>query len=168
MKVKKVLTILLVASLVALQTLGACTIFAVGKDASIDGSTMTSHSCDSTGDDPRVWLIPSMPAGTVRDIVVSGRAGGDYSQFPEVKNYGTNAMVLGQVEYEKPTNKYIHSMYSFINDKGLAMGESTCVFSNNFPNSKALKDAWNRDEGILDCYCLQDMARELFYSKRSC
>lgn len=159
-KVTKYLTILLIISLVAVQSIAACTIFAVGKDASVDGSTMTSHSCDSTGDDPRVWLIPSMPAGTVRDIVVNGRAGGDYSQFPEVKNYGYNSMVLGEVTYDKPTNQYVHSMYSFINDKGLAMGESTCGFSNNFPHSKKIRDAWSRDEGILDCYCLQDMALE--------
>ena len=74
---KKILTVALVALLIAAQSLAACTIFAVGKDATVDGSTMTSHTCDSNGDDLRLWLIPSMAAGTERDVVVSGRAGAD-------------------------------------------------------------------------------------------
>ena len=32
---------------------GSCTSITVGKDASTDGSTMTSHTCDS---DFRTWL----------------------------------------------------------------------------------------------------------------
>ena len=90
---KKILTVALVALLIAAQSLAACTIFAVGKDATVDGSTMTSHTCDSNGDDLRLWLIPSMEAGTERDVVVSGRAGADYSQFPAVNNH-TAAIVL--------------------------------------------------------------------------
>ncbi len=160
MKVKKILTISVAVLLIAAQSLGACTIFAVGKDATVDGSTMTSHSCDSRGDDPRLWVIPSMPAGTERDIVVNGRAGADFSQFPEVKNYGTGGMVLGSVTYDQPTNQYLHSMYSFANDKGLAMGESTCGYDDCTGKRDALRAAWNKDEGILDCYCLQDMALE--------
>ncbi len=160
MKAKRIITITLAIMLIVAQGLGACTIFAVGKDATVDGSTMTSHSCDSRGDDPRLWVIPSMEAGTVRDIVVNGRAGGDFSQFPEVKNYGTGALVLGSVTYDKPTNQYLHSMYSFLNDKGLAMGESTCGYDDCTGKKSAIKAAWDKDEGILDCYCLQDMALE--------
>lgn len=160
MKAKRIITITLAIMLIVAQGLGACTIFAVGKDATVDGSTMTSHTCDSNGDDFRLWLIPSMEAGTERDIVINGRAGGDFSQFPEVKNYGTGALVLGSVTYDKPTNQYLHSMYSFMNDKGLAMGESTCTFDDCTGKKDALNAAWNRDEGILDCYCLQDMALE--------
>lgn len=160
MKVKKFLTITVVVLLIAAQSLGACTIFAVGKDATVDGSTMVSHTCDSNSDDFRLWLIPSMPEGTVRDIVVNGRAGGDFSQFPEVKDYGPGAMVLGSETYDKPTNQYLHSMYSFMNDKGLAMGESTCTYDRSTEQGKKLAEVLGRDEGILDCYCLQDMALE--------
>ena len=93
-KATKVLAIALAIMLVAVQGIAACTVFAIGKDATVDGSTMATHSCDSTSDDLRVWIIPSMPEGTERDVVLDGRAGADYSQFPEVKDYGKNGMVL--------------------------------------------------------------------------
>ena len=108
---KKTITILLVVLFLVAQSLAACTIFAIGKNATADGSTMSTHSCDSTSDDLRVWLIPSMEAGTERDIVLNGREGADYSQFPEVKDYGEGGMVLGTYTPEKATNRYIHAMY---------------------------------------------------------
>lgn len=160
MKKGKFLAILLIALLVGAQSLAACTIFAVGKDATVDGSTMISHTCDSTSDDLRVWLIPSMEAGTERDIVLSGRAGADYSQFPEVKDYGPTSMVLGSITTDKPTNQYIHGMYSFMNDKGLAMGESTCGYSSKTEQGQKLDAVFSRDEGIVDAYMLQDLALE--------
>ncbi len=160
MKLKKVLAISLAVFILAAQGLAACTIFAVGKDATVDGSTMTSHTCDSNSDDLRLWLIPSMDAGTSRDVVLNGRAGADYSQFPEVKDYGTGGMVLGSYTYEKNTNQYLHGMYSFANDKGLAMGESTCSYERNTDQGKKVKEAFGATEGIYDCYMLQDLALE--------
>ena len=125
---KKVFTALLVVLLIGLQSVAACTIFAVGKDATTDGSTMISHTCDSNSDDLRLWLIPSMEAGSTRDVVVSGRAGSDFSNFPDVA-YGPNAKIVDSYVNEKATNQYVHGMYSFMNDKGLAIGESTCAMS---------------------------------------
>ena len=58
-KATKVFAIALAIALVAVQSIAACTIFAVGKDATVDGSTMTSHTCDSNSDDVRIWVIPS-------------------------------------------------------------------------------------------------------------
>ncbi len=163
---KKIAIVALAALLFTGQSLFACTIFAVGKDASTDGSTMTSHTCDSTSDDLRVWIIPSMEAGTERDIVVNGRAGADYSQFPEVKNYGDNGLVVGTYLMEAPSNQYLHAMYSFINDKGLAMGESTCSYDRNSEQGQKLRSVFSRDEGVIDCYMLQDLALENCSSAR--
>lgn len=151
---------LLIVLLVGAQSLAACTIFAVGKNASTDGSTMISHTCDSTSDDLRLWIIPSMEAGTERDIVLNGRAGADYSQFPEVKDYGTGGMVLGSYTFDKPSNQYMHAMYSFMNDKGLAMGESTCWYDSGTEQDKKLDRVFSRDEGFIDAYMLQDLALE--------
>ena len=36
---------------------GNCTVFIVGKDASVDGSVMTTHTCDG-GYDSRVQVVP--------------------------------------------------------------------------------------------------------------
>ena len=157
---KKILTVALVALLIAAQSLAACTIFAVGKDASVDGSTMTSHTCDSNGDDLRLWLIPSMEAGTVRDVVVNGRAGADYGQFPAVKDYGPG-MILGSYTFEEDSNQYVHAMYSFLNDKGVAMGESTCVFDFSSEHGRKIYSVMQQYEGIYDCYMLQDLALEV-------
>ena len=158
---KKFLTVALVALLITAQSLAACTIFAVGKDATTDGSTMTSHTCDSNGDDLRLWLIPSMEAGTERDIVLSGRKNADYSQFPAVKDYGTNGLVLGTYPLEEDSNQYLHAMYSIINDKGLAMGESTCVFDFGSEHGRKIWSVMQANEGLYDCYMLQDIALEV-------
>lgn len=157
---KKTLITILIVLLIAGQSLMACTIFAVGKNATVDGSTMTSHTCDSNSDDVRLWLIPSMEAGSERDVVLDGRAGADYSQFPEVKNYGTRGMAVSSYVNEKATNQYIHGMYSFMNDKGLSMGESTCSYDRNSEQGKKVKEYMNKYEGIWDCYMLQDAVLE--------
>ncbi len=156
---KKLLVAVLVA-LIAVNSIFACTIFAVGKNATVDGSTMASHTCDSTSDDLRLWIIPSMEVGTVRDIVLSSRAGADYSNFPAEKNYGPTSLVLGEITVDKPTNQYIHGMYSFLNDKGLSISESTCWYSGNNEQTKKLNEIFTRDEGIIDAYMLQDLALE--------
>lgn len=160
MKLKKIFVVLTAVLFIVAESLGACTIFAVGKYASADGSTMISHLCDSNSDDPRLWLIPSMPAGTERDVVLNGRRGADYSQFPEVKDYGPNSMVLGSEVYDKPTYPYLHSQYSFMNAKGVAMGECTNGYDRGTEQGKKLKNVWNQYEGVMDLYCLQDMALE--------
>ena len=159
MKKRKIATAMLIALLVIGQSLAACTILAVSKGATVDGSTMTSHTCDSTGDDLRLWLIPSMEEGTSRDLVVSGRKDTDFTNFPEVV-YGQSATVVGQLENTKDTNQYLHAMYSFANDKGLAMGESTCSYSRNTEQGQKLRPVWNRDNGVVDAYMLQDLALE--------
>ncbi len=158
---KKVLTALLVLLLIGLQSTFACTIFAVGKDATTDGSTMISHTCDSNSDDLRLWLIPSMEAGSTRDVVVSGRAGSDFSNFPEVA-YGPSAKIVDSYVNEKATNQYVHGMYSFMNDKGLAIGESTCAMSFSDDRGMASYFAFNdiRGNAKWDCYMLQDAALE--------
>lgn len=159
MKKRVFIAVLMILCLCA-QSVFACTIFAVGKNASDDGSTMISHTCDSTGDDLRLWMIPEMPAGVARDIVLDGRAGADYSQFPEVKDYGTRGMALAEYVPEKETNRYIHAMYSFMNDKGLAMGESTCSINSNIEQGQKIRAAYREFDGIIDCYMIQDLALE--------
>src|SRR5574344_1962553 len=91
---KKLLIAMLILLIISAQSVFACIIFGVGRLASADGSTMTSHTCDSTGDDLRLWLIPSLEEGSERDVVVSGRKDADYSNFPEVKDYGSRGIVM--------------------------------------------------------------------------
>ncbi len=157
---KKVLVVVLLVLCIASYSVFACTVFAVGKGATVDGSTMSTHTCDSTGDDLRLWVIPSMAAGTERDVVLSGRDGADYSQFPEVKDYGPSSMVVDTYTFTKDTNQYLHGMYSFINDKGLSMGESTCIYDFGSDQGLKIRAAFADIDGLYDCYMLQDLALE--------
>ncbi len=139
--------------LLVVQSVFACFTTGVGRLASADGSTMTSHTCDSTGDDLRLWLIPSMAEGTERDVVVNGRKNSDFTNFPEVE-YGPDAVVAYSYENDKDTYQYLHAMYSFANEKGVTMNESTCGWT------KPQADVFRAVEGIWDCYMLQDAALE--------
>ena len=150
---KRVLIVMLALLLVA-QSAFACIIFGVGRLASTDGSTMTSHTCDSTGDDLRLWLIPSMAEGTERDVVLSGRRDADYGKFPEVKDYGSRGIVMDTYVNDKDTYQYLHAMYSFANEKGVTMTESTCG------TTREQRAVFAKYEGIWDCYMLQDAALE--------
>ncbi|MBQ2527657.1 MAG: C69 family dipeptidase [Spirochaetales bacterium] len=151
---KKLLIALLVLLCICLQSTFACIIFGVGRLASTDGSTMTSHTCDSTGDDLRLWLIPSMEKGSERDVVLSGRRDADYGNFPAVKDYGTRGIVMDTYVNDKDTYQYLHAMYSFANEKGLTMTESTCG------TTRDQRAVFAKYEGIWDCYMLQDAALE--------
>ncbi len=138
----------------------ACTTMGVGKDASADGSTMVSHTCDSTGDDFRMWIIPEMEGGegVTADIVMNGNTWGDWSNYPEVKNYG-GGLVMGEMPQPKDTFQYLHTNYSIINENGVAMGESTCSFDRNTEaGQKVMETLFTNNDGIIDCYQAQHVA----------
>lgn len=153
MRKRIIITSLLIA-LFAVQDIFACFTTGVGRLASADGSTMTSHTCDSTGDDLRLWLIPSMEKGSEREVVVDGRKDADFTNFPAVKDYGARGVVMDSYENDKDTYQYLHAMYSFANEKGVTMNESTCGWT------KDQKKVFGPLEGIWDCYMLQDAALE--------
>ena len=153
MKKRIVITALLIFC-IAVQSVFACFITGVGRLATADGSTMTSHTCDSTGDDLRLWLIPSMAEGTEREVVVDGRKDADFTNFPEEKDYGARGIVMDTYINDKDTYQYLHAMYSFANEKGLTMNESTCGWT------KEQRTILGEYEGIWDCYMLQDAALE--------
>lgn len=151
---KRILIIALALLCIVSQSAFSCIIFGVGRLATTDGSTMTSHTCDSTGDDLRVWLIPSMEKGSEREVVVDGRKDADFTNFPEEIDYGARGMAVSSYTNDKDTYQYIHAMYSFANEKGVTMTESTCG------TTKAQREVLGKYEGIWDCYMLQDAALE--------
>jgi dipeptidase len=111
--------VLVLASLVP-GSPDACTTIMVGRKASADGSVTTSHTCDSRID--RTWF-DLVPAGRHR----SGSTCGIYSGLRFMKFPGDTAGVrlaaeIPQVEH---TNGYINTSYPCMNDRQLAVGEST-------------------------------------------
>lgn len=95
----------------------SCTVIAVGKKASADGSVIISHT--DAGPDCRVHYVAPQKhkAGSMADVhygmVDLGRALGDYGK------------IIGQIPQVEETYGYFQSAYSQINQYQLAFGEST-------------------------------------------
>ncbi|MDD3427067.1 MAG: C69 family dipeptidase, partial [Aminobacterium sp.] len=115
-KRKRLLSVFVAFALVLLvaSVSFACTIVAVGNKASIDGTAMITHNDDSTSANFKLWIIPEKdwPAGSVRKIIMI-----DHGYEP--------GEVMGEMPQAKPTYRYFKSRYSFMNEMGLAMGDST-------------------------------------------
>lgn len=162
---KKFLTVLALALCLVMcaQSALACTIVSVGKDATTDGSTISTHNDDSTSADFRLWIIPSMEGGEgiTRDIVVDSHNYGDFSNYPEVVDYG-NGYAVAAMDQPEDTYAYFHSRYSFINEKGVSMGEATFSYPAYDENSAFGKifSSPKAANGIIDCWNAQDIALE--------
>jgi dipeptidase len=103
-------------------TILACTDVVVGKLASVDGSTITSHTVDEgggpgTGYDCRIRVIPgqTFPEGSTVPI---------YKQLCDV-GPTTSLIKVGEIPQVSKTYSYVHSAYPFMNEHGLTMGETT-------------------------------------------
>lgn len=97
----------------------SCTSIMVGKQASTDGSVITSHSCDGSF---RSWLniIPRKKhkSGAKRKILW-GR------MFTETAWDMTNVNVKGEIPEVAETYSYFNVCYPALNEKQLAIGETT-------------------------------------------
>lgn len=157
----KKLVVLLFVTLVALSAF-ACTIVAVGKDAMEDGSTVITHNDDSTSADFRLWTIPAKDweEGATRDIVVDSHNYNDFGNFPESVVY-EKGTVMAQIPQVPHTYSYFHSRYSFMNEMGVAMGESTFSVDTSTEYGKKVNEVMVRNSwGIVDCWAAQDIALE--------
>ncbi len=102
-----------------------CTVIGAGSQATADGSVITSQS-DSCSE-CRLHVVPgrAFPRGSKapvhwgmiyygRDDARGGRALGDYGK------------VIGEIPQVEHTYTYFHTGYSYINERQLAIAESTC------------------------------------------
>ncbi len=97
----------------------SCTSIMVAKDASTDGSTMTSHTCDSNY---RTWM--DIIAGGKREKgatvdIYSGRMHTEY-------NKGMRGMKLkGTIPEAESVYQFLNTAYPCLNEKQLGIGETT-------------------------------------------
>jgi dipeptidase len=144
-----------------LQQGSGCTAIAVGKKASVDGSAMITHNDDSSVADSRLWIIPARdwPAGSTRDIVIYSHDYVDYGVYPPYyppdPPFG-GAVIAGVMPQVPHTYAYLHSRYSFMNEKGVAMGETT--LSNDDRTKRRVMVT--QSTGLIDCWFAQDIALE--------
>ena len=104
-----------------------CTVIIVGKDASTDGSVMTTHTCDCGVCD---WTFRKVEAadhepGSKRKIYHINQ----FHTWPpsqglkwEIYKNDFTGLEIPQVPH---THGYIHGMFGYMNDKQVALGEST-------------------------------------------
>jgi len=109
------------------EDLEACTSILVGKNASTDGSTMTTHTCDCGICD---WTFRFVPAADHKE--------GDVRKIYHINQYKTWPPEQG-LKWEKykddytgldipqvaHTYGYIHGMFGYMNENQVALGEST-------------------------------------------
>ena len=94
-----------------------CTVIAVGKKASADGSLILSHT--DAGPDSRVFVVPA----------ARHKAGAEAPVYWGIQDAGRplrdDGDVLGTIPQVSETYAYIHSAYPHLNEHQLAIAEST-------------------------------------------
>ncbi len=97
----------------------SCTSIMVGKRASTDGSVITSHTCDSWY---RTWMTMTPARDYERDTVTAIYDGRMHTQTPQDSTKMYRKGVIPQVRH---TYRYLDTAYPCLNEKQLAMGETT-------------------------------------------
>ena len=110
----------------------ACTSIMVGRKASADGSVMTSHTCDSWY---RTWMRQVPAADYPRDTVMSVYRGRMHTEYPESLD-GTER--AGEIPQARHTFGFLDTAYPCLNERQLAMGETTYGGRDTLRNNKGM------------------------------
>jgi len=110
----------------------ACTSILVGRQASTDGSVITSHTCDARY---RTWMAIVPARDYERDTVTAvyknrfhTMSAGDSTGMPR----------LGVIPQVRHTYRFLDTAYPCLNEKQLAMGETTISGRDTLRNEKGL------------------------------
>ena len=96
-----------------------CTSVLVGKLASIDGSTMTSHSCDSGSDRTWINIVP-------RQKHQPGATAKIYRRAKNTEKPSDHFDLMSEIPQVAETYAFINTCYPVMNEYQLAIGETTC------------------------------------------
>jgi dipeptidase len=143
MRALLVLIVVLLAP--AAQQALACTSIMVGKNASTDGSVMTSHTCDSHRTSSAITVVPHKKHGGGAELLLTKRK--EDNDGP-MERYGREP--TGKIPQAKETFGYLAPAYASMNEHQLAIGEST------FEGREELKS----DAGLIDCETLTRLMME--------
>ena len=110
----------------------SCTSIMVGKQASADGSVITSHTCDSNY---RTWMDIVGATESEKDTTVNVYTGRMHTEYDE----GMRGVVLkGEVPFKGGTYQFLNTAYPCLNEKQLGMGETTISGRGMLVNEKGM------------------------------
>lgn len=97
----------------------SCTSILVGRLASADGSTLTSHSCDSGSDRTWMTIVPNRKhkAGEMAKIYLEPKL----TKGPD----DSDRLETGEIPQVAETYAYLNAAYPIMNEHQLAIGETT-------------------------------------------
>jgi dipeptidase len=111
-----------------------CTSILVGKLASVNGATMTSHSCDSSSDRTWIAVVPHKKhkPGAICKI---------YTKTKRAKGPGDkDVLQAGEIPQVPETYAYINTAYAVMNEHQLAIGETTIGQNKKLRTSRGMID----------------------------
>jgi dipeptidase len=119
----------------------ACTSIVVGKDASADGSVMTTHTCDGRYEF-RITLVPAKThePGAMRPVMKGGGQGLDLPQ----------AVKVGEIPQVAKTYAYFDIAYPFANENQVMMGETTIGGRRELRNNEGWFEIWELQRVALE------------------
>lgn len=112
-----------------------CTSLLVGPEASVDGSTMTSHSCDSGTDRTWISLEPrkTHPSGSAATLWLQPKR--------TTQPHDPDRIPAGEIPQVAETFKFMDSAYPIMNEHQLAIGETTTGGKGELRSTEGLIDA---------------------------
>ncbi|MCF8225056.1 MAG: C69 family dipeptidase [Bacteroidales bacterium] len=128
-----------------------CTSITAGKDATADGSVITSHTDDSHRTRSWMNIVPAANHKKGETVAMYERVPCDSFSMPAYKH-----IPIGTIPQVGKTYQYLNTAYPSLNEKQVAIGEST------FGGREALKS----DSGLIDCQRLCRLMLERSTSAR--
>ncbi len=125
-----------------------CTTITVGKKASADGSVMTSHTDDSGRTRTNVFIVQAKDHSKEAIKTLYRRIVPEKDEYGKMKKY--TFVKTGDIPQVAHTYKYFATAYPCLNEKQLAIGEST------FTGRKEMQS----DKGLIDCTALCELMME--------
>ncbi len=112
-----------------------CTSILVGRLASVDGSTMTSHSCDSNTDRTWMTMVPR------RTHAAGSRTKVYYEPKRSKRPDDPERLETGEIPQVRETYGFLDAAYPIMNDRQLAIGETTIGGRRELVSQKGILDA---------------------------
>lgn len=141
-RLRMVLPLVILAIMTICTAAYACTCVVVGKDASTDGSVITSHTCDGTYEF-RLTVVPSADhaAGSMRPVYKDNGAGAHSNAEP---------ILIGEIPQVAHTYQYFNIAYPFANENQVMMGETTIGSRRGMSSSDGLFLIWELERVGLE------------------